>query len=463
MKADRMGRVLATSLAVIALASCGRGEADVGETGPQQVAVERRDLEVRAEAAGTVEPIRVVEVKSKASGEVLRLHAETGDLVQRGALLAEIDPRDVRNSFLQAQADLEVARVRLETAQAQRERAEELRKANVVTEQEYETAVEGAANARASLVRAETNLQLARERMGDVAIGAPISGMVIQRQVEEGQIVASATSNISGGSTLMLMADLSEMQVRALVDETDIGRIQPGQPAIVSVEAFPNRQFRGRVLKIEPQAVIEQNVTMFPVLVRLENRDGLLKPGMNAEVRIDVAVRNNVLTVPNGAVVSMRDMRAAAAALGLDDEALRADFAGGQQQGGANAGPPARGQQGPRAQPAAAQRADGARRRGGARDGGGAARDGAGAAPAGVTTRPGILFVVTPQGVQPRRVTLGVSDWEYTEVVSGVGESDRVVLVSVAQLQQQQQEMQDRMRSRNNMLGGGQQNRGGGR
>src|SRR5690606_17844566 len=285
----RMKVILALALALagaLSVTACSRSDAGEPNSHLEIAPVERRTLEIRAEAAGLVEPIRVVEVKSKASGEILRLGVETGDRVERGAFLAEIDPRDVRTAFSQAEADLEVARARLSTSEAQRTRAEELRKANVITEQEFEAAVLDVANARAQLIKAETNLELARERLGDVIIRAPIDGTIIQKDVEVGQIIASASQNISGGTTLFLMADLSEMQVRTLVDETDIGRIAAGLPARVTVEAFPGRIFAGEVLKIEPQAVVEQNVTMFPVLVRLDNREGLLKPGMNAEVRI---------------------------------------------------------------------------------------------------------------------------------------------------------------------------------
>src|SRR5690606_13163494 len=236
-------KAAATGLALLgaaALSACSRSEA-VGATSTMaDVAVaERRSLEVRAEAAGNIEPIRVVEVRSKASGEILNLAVETGDFVRRGDLLAEIDPRDVRNALAQAEADLEVARARLATAQAQRKRSDELLKANVITEQEYENTAFDEANARAQFVKAQTNLELARERMSDVRISAPMDGTIIEKSVEVGQIIASATGNVSGGTVLFRMADLAEMQVRVLVDETDIGKIRPGQTAQVTVEAYP--------------------------------------------------------------------------------------------------------------------------------------------------------------------------------------------------------------------------------
>ncbi|MFP2930483.1 efflux RND transporter periplasmic adaptor subunit, partial [Pyxidicoccus sp. 3LG] len=299
-------------------------EPEVKEQSAAVATVERRDMELVAESAGLVEPLRVVEVKSKASGEVLRVHFDTGDKVEKDALLAEIDPRDVQNALAQAQADLESARVRFNTTDAQRLRLEELRKSGYVTQQEYETAVDAAANARAAKVRAETNLQLARERSRDVTIRAPSAGTLLERQIQPGLIIASATSNVSGGTTLFKMADLSVMQVRAKVDETDVGQIKPGLKARVTMEAYPGHTFMGEVVKVEPQALVEQNVTLFPVLVRLDNPEGLLRPGMNAEVSIEISRRRDAITVPNSAVVGLRDARSAAVAVGLTEDAVRA-------------------------------------------------------------------------------------------------------------------------------------------
>lgn len=466
--------------------------------------VEKRDLEVAVEAAGVIEPIRVVEVKSKASGEVLRVEVETGDRVKEDTLLAEIDPRDVQNALDQAEADVESARVRLKTTEAHRGRMEKLRGSNVVTQQELEAAIEGAASAKAAAVRAETNLQLARERRRDVVIRAPIEGTIIERTVEPGGIIASATSNVSGGTTLFKMADLSEMQVRAKVDEMDVGQVNAGQPVKVTVEAHSGRTFHGTVLKVEPQAVVDQNVTMFPVLVRLDNQQGLLRPGMNAEVSIELASRRDATVVPNSAIVSMRDVRTAASVLGLDENEVRAAIRGGGAPGApAAAGSPSAGAAATPSAPTVLARNDAAEsggtvsdapvvaatpspecgalwekmRDGGrdaltetertalracreARGGGGERGEGAATvAGSGREARPGVVFVQGAAGPEPRRVMLGVTDWEFTEVLRGVEVGDRVVLVSIAQHQKRQQELTDRIRQRSAMPGTG----GGGR
>ena len=168
---------------------------------------------------------------------------------------------------------------------------------------------------------------------------APITGTIIEKSVERGQVISSPTKDVGGGTVLMKMADLNLVQVRTLVDETDIGKIQPGQSATVTVDAFPNRPFHGEVLKIEPQAQTEQNVTMFPVLVRIDNREGLLRPGMNAEVEIHVGEREGVLAVPNAALRTQRDVGSAAQVLGLDPAQVQRELAESQASlGGAAAG-----------------------------------------------------------------------------------------------------------------------------
>ncbi|MDH3423482.1 MAG: biotin/lipoyl-binding protein, partial [Gemmatimonadota bacterium] len=150
---------LGVALAAVVVVAAGCGGDQQAEAGPTRLTVQvrRGNLIIRAEATGTVEPVRRVEVKSKASGEILRLHADVGDRVSRGALLAEIDPRDVQNNFNQVQADLEVARARMEISEDQLERSRQLLEAQVITQQEHENARLDYTNAQASLVRAETN------------------------------------------------------------------------------------------------------------------------------------------------------------------------------------------------------------------------------------------------------------------------------------------------------------------
>jgi HlyD family secretion protein len=284
----------------------------------QAIPVERRSITVSVRAAGTVQPDTLVEVKSKASGEILDMRVETGQIVRRGDLLVRVDQRTARNSVSQSEAQLEVARARLGNAETQKRRSDELFKSQSITEQELETATLGVANAKAEVINAQVAVENARIRMEDTEVLAPISGTIISKTVERGQVISSPSSDVGGGTVLLKMADLDLVQVRTLVDETDIGKIKPGLRSTVTVDAYPNQPFQGEVLKIEPQAETAQNVTMFPVLVRIENRNGLLKPGMNADVQIHVGERDSVLTVPNAALRTLRDINSARMVLGID-------------------------------------------------------------------------------------------------------------------------------------------------
>lgn len=496
---------------LLAASACETGEA-AEEAGPTLLTTvsSRGDLLLRAEATGTVEPVREVEVKSKASGEILRLMTDIGDVVERGALLAEIDPRDVANRFNQTEADLRVAEAQLQIAEAQLERQQRLLDAQVITQSEFESATLSFANAEASLVRAQTNFELAELQLADVSIRAPMQGTIIQKNVEEGAVIQSASSNVSGGTALFVMADLGEMQVRTLVDETDMGDLEAGLEANVRVEAYPDRTFSGVVDKIEPQATVEQNVTMFPVIVSIDNRSGLLRPGMNAEVEISIDEARDVVLVPNNAVVQTTDVGPAAMALGLDIEemdlsqfmrggrgggrpggAMRgggAGGAGGAARGAGRPGGDAAGAaseagaesasggeasaQGPRAQMQrlraqaeageisqdSLQSAMAAMR---SQFGGqGGRMGGAPSVPGGDPnaappreSRPAVVFVLSADSVpEPRMVQIGIGDWDNTQVVSGLEADETLVIVGAAQLQAQQDAFLAQMRSR---MGGG--------
>ena len=289
-------------------------------------AIERRDIVVDASATGAVEPINVVEVKSKASGQITQMPVETGTLVKPGDLIVQLDTRDVKNQFDQTLADVQAAEAKLQVSESQKKRSDDLFQARIITAQEHETAALDYANAKAQLVRARTNLDLAQQRLEDATVRAPISGTVIEKTVSLGQVITSGTSSLGGGTTLIKMADLNKVRVRALVTEADIGTIQPGLGATVTVDAYPDRPFRGSVEKIEPQAVVQQSVTMFPVLITISNLEGLLKPGMNGEVSILIDRRDDVLAVPNDAIRNVREAATAATALGLNPDSVQAQI-----------------------------------------------------------------------------------------------------------------------------------------
>lgn len=552
------------------VAACGKKAA-----APLRIAtvpIERRTIVVQAEATGIIEPINVVEVKSRASGQIIEMPVETGTLVNPGALIVQLDTRDVQNQFDQAKAELASAEASLAVAEQNKKRSDELFRSQIITAQENEQAGLTYQNALSQIVRARTNLDLAQQRLDDARVVAPVRGTIIAKPVALGQVIQSGTQAVGGGTTIVQMADLTKVRARALVNETDIGRVMAGQEATVTVDAFPDRPFRGTVEKIEPQAVVQQNVTMFPVLVSLENREGLLLPGMNGEVSIVSDRRENVIAVPNEAIRSVREVAQVAGLLGLDADSVMAQLrgamgggfgggapmgmnGGGRPQGGAPGAAPAGGAQarpgyadfsapqgqGGRpggqggfqlpdvtdaqckavtdaraAKPAVVRRLDSLQAAmrnpdadrqalmGGIRAAytelgvdamvaractarqqqGGAARASGGAAPAGQPTparngpralqapgaqggntargagaagrngaRTGLVFVQKADSTwEPRMVRLGVADYDYTEVLSGLEEGEQVALLSAVALQAQREANQDRMRA---MTGGG--------
>jgi HlyD family secretion protein len=505
-----------TGLAVLALAAACSKPAPPPVY--QAIPVARRDIVVSASASGVIEPITTVDVKSKASGEVVAVYVETGQAVQKGQPLVRIDQRQPLNALRQAEANLEVAKAQLANAEAQLKRAEELHASNAITDQEFEQARLQAATAKAQLVAAQRTLEDTKIAYEDTDVRAPSAGVIIQRNVQPGTVISSAMSNVGGGTVLLQMANLDTVQVRALVDETDIGKIQPGMDVTITVDAFPNRPFRGTVLKIEPQATVQQNVTMFPVLVRIPNEGHLLKPGMNTEVEVHIGNRQGVLAIPNAALRTQRDVASAATVLGLDPQQVLQQVAEARQRAQADSGRASLGATTP-----AAARPDTARRgaetfttpdgrevtlppgikaaqvrtlftkmRSGGfealsaedralmqqlrqagvfgRPGGGAGggmfmmRAGGGAGPAGGAPRAStdflfggnyIVFVLRGGKPTPVPVRTGLTDLDYSEVTQGLTEQDTVLILPSASLVRAQEESQQmQQRMRSNALPG---------
>jgi HlyD family secretion protein len=307
-------------LAALMLTSCAQ---EAEERTWNIASVSERDIVVAVQAAGIIEPVTKVELKSKASGEILDISADTGEVVEAEALLVQIDKRTPRNSLAQADAELEAAIARRDIARSQRNRSEQLFSSKTINEVDFEQSVLEFANSKAEVVRAQVAVENARIALDDTEVRAPIQGTIIQRDVEVGQVISSPTQDVGGGTVLLMMADLRSVQVRALVDETDIGKIASGQKALVTVAAYPNQPFIGEVLKIEPQAEEGESVTLFAVIVNIDNEQGLLRPGMNAEVEVDIASRYGIPAVPTIALRIPRDVEAAALFTGIDEEIIK--------------------------------------------------------------------------------------------------------------------------------------------
>ena len=444
------------AFSVLLVAGCEQQEqestADLYET----AVVEYHTIDVNVEAAGIIEPITTVEVKSKASGEILSINAETGDHVVEGTLLVQVDKRTPRNNVDQYQADLDAAIARRKIAITQLDRTKGLLDKGIVTDTEYETAQLELANAVALVISRQVDLENARIALEDTDVKAPISGIIIEKNVERGQVISSPTQDVGGGTILLKMADLSTVQVRTLVDETDIGKIKPGMPVTVRVSAFPNQPFTGEVLKIEPQATVDQNVTMFPVIIRLQNEQGLLRPGMNAEVSISIAHAENVLAVPAMALRTGRDVFTTAAILGMPEEDLKQNISEvavppeGKDVQVQSAMEIRRNNQAPgeeqnRGQDTGRFIPDGGNRFAARKDSGTEYQFG------------GTYWVVVLENGKPvpRTVRTGVTDFGYSEVISGLTYNEQVIILPSADLFERQERLQERISQRMHLPGMG--------
>ncbi len=463
--------------ALIAVAGCTKKSANPASA-IQTATIAKQDLVVDVEATGVIQPINAVQVRSKASGQIMKMPVELGSRVKPGDLLVQVDPRQVTNNYNQAKAALLAAQANLTVTKTQLDRANSLAQAGVLTAPDLETAQLNYANAQSSVAAAKTNLDNAQIALEDARIAAPINGVVIEKDVSLGQVISSATNNAGGGTLLLQMADLGQVMDSTLVSESDIGNVKPGQKATVKVDAYPNRAFTGTVEKIAPEATVQQSVTMFPVLIRLDNKDGALMPGMNSDVSVLVQQRTNVLTVPNDALRTPREGAQVAEALGLDPtkvtDEVKTQLAS-LHPGAGRASPNATGDTAAAAgmidpadsaaRPARAQgagSASGAGARRSARAGGGANGGANGAAGfgaqaggvstgtefgAGSTRHTGLVFLAQNGTFVPRVVSLGVANYDVTEVTSGLAEGDQVALVTTAMLLQAQNARQQRIKS----------------
>ena len=284
--------------------------------------VEQKNLELTIEASGVIEAISSVEIKSKASGEILYLGAEVGDYIEKGSMLGQIDQRTPTNILDQSKSDLEAAKVRLENAESQYKRGKELHSQGSVSEKDFEDIQESLAQAKSTLVRTQVTYDNAKIALDDTVVRSPVDGTIISRPVEVGQVISSPTAAVGGGTVLMTMADLSKVRVRALVDEIDVGRVSIGQVVLIKVAAYRDKEFFGTVAKIEPLAKIEQNVTTFPVLIDINNDDNLLLLGMNTDVVIEVLNKDVSISVPTMSLRTRKDIYSAALILDIPAETV---------------------------------------------------------------------------------------------------------------------------------------------
>lgn len=333
---------------------------------PQVVSVARGSIRVVVEATGRVVPEQEVEIKCKASGEIIKLPVDISDIVKKGNLLVQIDPENEKRSVeraevalsssqarlaqaklnlqiterdfvtekKRAEAGLKSAQVKEQEAQAKHKRAEQLILKKMLSRQELDGVKTLRAQASAELESARARIEDfktwevqiasrrqdikiaeaqvesdklflfdARQRLEDTTVLAPIDGVVAERNVQVGQIIASGINNIGGGTTVMKLADLSHIYVLVSVDESDIGMIEVGQQAQIVVDAHPKVFFPGQVVRVATKGTINSNVVTFEVKVKVTgSNQQLLKPEMTANVEIVAVEKNEVLLIPVAAL-----------------------------------------------------------------------------------------------------------------------------------------------------------------
>jgi HlyD family secretion protein len=285
--------------------------------------VEQGDIEMTVSSTGALSAVTTVAVGTQVSGQVSELYVDFNDLVKKGQLLARIDPTLARQAVADAQATVESRRADLALAQREYERNRQLVRDGLVAESAFDESQSRLAVNRATVKSAQVALDRARQNLAYTDILAPIDGVVVERNVDRGQTVAAS---LQAPQLFLIANDLSQMQILASVDESDIGMIEQGQSAKFTVQALPRETFTGTVKQVRLQSTTQDNVVSYTVVLAVANPQGKLLPGMTANVDFLTKSAQNVLMVPNAAL-----------RFTPSDEAL-AEARGRRQPAGANAG-----------------------------------------------------------------------------------------------------------------------------
>jgi HlyD family secretion protein len=275
--------------------------------------VQRGDIRVTISATGTLAAISTVDVGSQISGQVTAVLADFNDHVTKGEVLARIDPSTYQAQIAQGSAAVAGARASLASAQATARNADVdyTRKADLAQQQlvarsdaDLARAARDQAHAQvnsaqAQITQQQASTQTAQLNLQRTVIRSPVDGVVLTRTVEPGQTVAAS---LQAPVLFQIAEDLSKMQIVLAIDEADIGQVRQGQVVTFSVDAFPDKQYRGTVQQLRLSATNTNNVITYPVVVAVDNRDRTLLPGMTANAEIEVSHQSNVLLVPNSAL-----------------------------------------------------------------------------------------------------------------------------------------------------------------
>ena len=274
--------------------------------------VERRDISSFVTAIGNVSAVTTVEVGTQVSGTIKEIYADYNSIVNKGQIIALIDPTTFEAQVEQAQATLMQARAGLQRAQAtladakrNLDRQKMLWERDLIArsdldsaQTDYDLAVAGVSEADANVLQAQASLKKVETDLGYTRIYSPVDGIVVSRDVDAGQTVAASFQT----PTLFTIAqDLTKMQIETNVDEADIGNVREGLEVTFTVDAYPNAVFSGRIKQVRIASSVVENVVTYPVIIDVSNPDLMLKPGMTANVTIITDKKENVLAVPSAA------------------------------------------------------------------------------------------------------------------------------------------------------------------
>jgi HlyD family secretion protein len=370
--------------------------------------VERGNVESTVSATGTLNAVRTVSVGTQVSGQIAELLVDYNDTVKKGQLLARIDPTLQQQAVTDAQASVERAQAQLLQAQRDNNRNRELMSDGLVARSVYETTDSSLAVARANVKSARVSLDRAKQNLEYTNIYAPIDGVVVERNVDDGQTVAAS---LSAPQLFLIANDLRNMQILASVGEGDIAQIKEGQKVKFTVQALSGQTFEGAVQQVRLQSATSENVVNYTVVVSVANPEKKLLPGMTARVEFLTSSATNVLMVPNAA---LRFKPADDAAVKTTVKTTTSATTGTSTQGGQNA-------------------RTGTQTAGGARTGG---RTRTGSGQRTRTGGFGTLYLADAKGqLQMVRVRTGLTDGSVTEVRGNTVKEGMKVVAGTAQPQ----------------------------
>lgn len=261
----------------------------------ESVVVEKGSISTSITATGNIKPIKQVEVGTQVSGRIEKIYVDFNSKVKKGQLLAELDKINLKSALREAQASYDNAVSEQKYLTKTYERQKKLFEEKMISESEFDEIEYKMANSRNNVIQRQSDLNRAQTNLSYAEIYSPIDGVVLSRDVDEGQTVASSMST----PTLFIIAqDLKKMQVEANIDEADIGNVKEGLPVSFSVDAFPTDTFEGVVTQVRLNATVTSNVVTYTVVIEAENPDQKLMPGMTANITIYTMKVDDVLIVP---------------------------------------------------------------------------------------------------------------------------------------------------------------------